>query len=273
MSCELYPSHCVSGVMSQGSSRSPAPSPGLTVALPPPRNQPSPQSTSRRSSTGDSISPPPPRPPPPRASQTTPPSLPPKQYRGHSQRMAAGGAGGDALMSPSGIPLSLPPPLIPTQVNNSSGGIGGGSGRSLSPQPMLQSQFSSSSSSSVTPPPPPPRTTNPFLASFSLRPTTDSPSSTSSTSHQTTLHDLRSPSPHSASELTIRRPDTDSQEAADNASNECTVCWEKPPNCVIYTCGHMCMCFECAVDIKNNQGALCPICRQEIKDIIKIFKS
>lgn len=65
----------------------------------------------------------------------------------------------------------------------------------------------------------------------------------------------------------------ESQEAADNASNECSVCFEKAVDCVLYTCGHMCLCYECAIDIKDNQGALCPICRQAIKDIIKIYRS
>ena len=65
----------------------------------------------------------------------------------------------------------------------------------------------------------------------------------------------------------------ESDEAKDNASNECSVCFENAVDCVLYTCGHMCLCYDCAVDIKDNQGALCPICRQAIKDIIKIYRS
>lgn len=60
---------------------------------------------------------------------------------------------------------------------------------------------------------------------------------------------------------------------ADNESNECNVCYERSINCVLYTCGHMCMCFECAMAVKKDRGALCPICRQHIKDVIKIFRS
>ena len=230
----------------QQSGRSPLPgrgvSPGLTVALPPPRNQPSPQPTSTSDTT---ISPPPPRPPPPRqstssSSSITPPSLPPKQYTRGSVRSGGDHQGVNALNS-SGIPLNLPPPLVPTQVNNPQG--------------------SQQHASLPTPPPPPPRTTNPFLPTFTVPAIPVANTTTSTTTDG------------NGDDIVIRRPETDSQEAADNASNECTVCWEKPPNCVIYTCGHMCMCYECAVDIKNNQGALCPICRQEIKDIIKIFKS
>lgn len=62
-------------------------------------------------------------------------------------------------------------------------------------------------------------------------------------------------------------------EANDNAANECTVCFERACDSVLYTCGHMCMCYQCAQQVKNSNDPLCPICRQEIKDIIKIYKS
>ncbi|KAK7110356.1 hypothetical protein V1264_014242 [Littorina saxatilis] len=55
--------------------------------------------------------------------------------------------------------------------------------------------------------------------------------------------------------------------------DECTVCCEKPVNCVLYTCGHMCMCYTCAVAVKQNKGGLCPICRQAIRDVIKTYRS
>lgn len=64
-----------------------------------------------------------------------------------------------------------------------------------------------------------------------------------------------------------------SQDGGESSAPECVVCMERPTDCALYTCGHMCMCFECAVDIVRNQSGLCPICRDPIKDIIKIFKS
>lgn len=60
---------------------------------------------------------------------------------------------------------------------------------------------------------------------------------------------------------------------SENLASECAVCWEKVPDCALYTCGHMCMCYECAINVQKKQGALCPICRQPIKDVIRIFKS
>ncbi|XP_040573363.1 protein neuralized isoform X2 [Lepeophtheirus salmonis] len=56
--------------------------------------------------------------------------------------------------------------------------------------------------------------------------------------------------------------------------SDCTICYEKPANSVIYTCGHICMCFECAVQQwKGRGGGFCPMCRQPIIDVIKTFRS
>ena len=56
---------------------------------------------------------------------------------------------------------------------------------------------------------------------------------------------------------------------------ECSVCLERPIDCVLYTCGHMCMCYECAAGVHHASidGGSCPICRQTIKDVIKIYRS
>ncbi|XP_067656898.1 protein neuralized-like isoform X1 [Haliotis asinina] len=64
----------------------------------------------------------------------------------------------------------------------------------------------------------------------------------------------------------------DNQPVFDDTS-ECTVCYERQVNCVLYTCGHMCMCYECAIAVRKDKGGLCPICRQQIKDVIKIYRS
>jgi len=67
--------------------------------------------------------------------------------------------------------------------------------------------------------------------------------------------------------------DEKSSESMDNASNECSVCFEKPTDCVLYMCGHVCMCYECAQDVRSKENPTCPICREPIKDIIKIYRS
>ncbi|CAJ0951782.1 unnamed protein product, partial [Mesorhabditis belari] len=55
-------------------------------------------------------------------------------------------------------------------------------------------------------------------------------------------------------------------------SEECTICMNAKINCVIYKCGHMCMCYDCAVTLKDQKGE-CPMCRKPMDDVIKCFKS
>ena len=55
---------------------------------------------------------------------------------------------------------------------------------------------------------------------------------------------------------------------------ECIVCYEKAVDCVIYTCGHMCLCYECALQQwRGRGGGFCPICRLAIRDVIRTYKS
>lgn len=75
-------------------------------------------------------------------------------------------------------------------------------------------------------------------------------------------------------------PAVDAAEQLLNISNssqntsECTICYEKAVDCVIYTCGHMCMCYECALQQwKGRGGGFCPICRMAIRDVIRTFRS
>ena len=68
---------------------------------------------------------------------------------------------------------------------------------------------------------------------------------------------------HEASELNTSQNTT-----------ECIVCYEKAVDCVIYTCGHMCLCYECALQQwRGRGGGFCPICRLAIRDIIRTFRS
>ena len=56
-------------------------------------------------------------------------------------------------------------------------------------------------------------------------------------------------------------------------NSECAVCLERAADSALYTCGHMCMCYSCAKEIIRKPKPLCPICRQPILDVIKIFRS
>lgn len=55
---------------------------------------------------------------------------------------------------------------------------------------------------------------------------------------------------------------------------ECTICYENPIDSVLYMCGHMCMCYRCAVQQwRGKGGGQCPLCRATIKDVIRTYKS
>uniref|UniRef100_A0A1Y1LAX8 Protein neuralized n=1 Tax=Photinus pyralis TaxID=7054 RepID=A0A1Y1LAX8_PHOPY len=58
------------------------------------------------------------------------------------------------------------------------------------------------------------------------------------------------------------------------AGTECTICYEHPIDSVLYMCGHMCMCYECALQQwRGKGGGHCPLCRAIIRDVIRTYKS
>ncbi|CAG5057680.1 unnamed protein product [Parnassius apollo] len=69
-------------------------------------------------------------------------------------------------------------------------------------------------------------------------------------------------------------PQTEEKEEVSDDSGECTICYENPVDSVLYTCGHMCMCYSCAVQVWRDKGnGQCPLCRKEIIDVIRTYKS
>lgn len=49
--------------------------------------------------------------------------------------------------------------------------------------------------------------------------------------------------------------------------NFCIICMKEPVNCTILECGHTGTCFTCSEELKE-----CPICRQAVTRVIRIFK-
>ena len=74
---------------------------------------------------------------------------------------------------------------------------------------------------------------------------------------------------YSSSQSPSRAPSSPSNSLA---TTECVVCCESEVDCVLYSCGHMCMCFQCAVNQWAKAGE-CPICRQPIKDVIRTYRA
>ena len=52
-----------------------------------------------------------------------------------------------------------------------------------------------------------------------------------------------------------------------NEDNECVICFDKPKQYLCVPCGHLCFCQDC-----KNATKDCPICRQKVVQIIKLFK-
>ena len=56
------------------------------------------------------------------------------------------------------------------------------------------------------------------------------------------------------------------------SDTHCLICLEQHSDCVLYQCGHMCVCYACGRDlISRNLG--CPVCRAPIKDVIRAYKT
>lgn len=56
------------------------------------------------------------------------------------------------------------------------------------------------------------------------------------------------------------------------SDTHCLICLERHSDCVLYQCGHMCVCYVCGRDlVSRNLG--CPVCRAPIKDVIRAYKT
>lgn len=158
--------------------------------------------------------------------------------------------------SSDGTPPTLPPRNPPAPVRSNS--VPSTSMADISPPEVPRRSHQS--------PAPPPSLPPPLIPIPSSAPSTGATQSPSSGTGQPNV----SPKPNFERQNTV---ESDNALNTEYDQNECTVCYEKQVDCVLYTCGHMCVCYDCAMDVKQNRGALCPICRQHIKDIIKIFRS
>ena len=62
-------------------------------------------------------------------------------------------------------------------------------------------------------------------------------------------------------------------DAEGERGEKCVICWTNPKDSIFYPCGHQCLCFECSQRFKKEaKHQVCPICRNRIKDIIRVFK-
>ena len=60
------------------------------------------------------------------------------------------------------------------------------------------------------------------------------------------------------------------RETADGLANDCPICMKSLMDSVIMPCQHMITCYDCSVLLLNRKDK-CPICRDSILEVIKIF--
>ena len=57
-----------------------------------------------------------------------------------------------------------------------------------------------------------------------------------------------------------------------NGVGECKICFlDKYINNTMVPCGHNGYCMDCLTDIKNSNNPLCPLCRANITEVVKVF--
>ncbi|KAF8718192.1 hypothetical protein HU200_025683 [Digitaria exilis] len=69
----------------------------------------------------------------------------------------------------------------------------------------------------------------------------------------------------------VREDDSSDDEAADGQL--CVVCLRKRRKAAFIPCGHLVCCCKCAIRMENEAEPLCPMCRQDIRYMIRIYDS
>lgn len=67
----------------------------------------------------------------------------------------------------------------------------------------------------------------------------------------------------------LRKDPTIAEECEENAQPECIVCLSEEKNTIVLPCRHLCLCKECAIQIRR-QTRKCPICRQDYHSLLHI---
>ncbi|XP_037068411.1 protein neuralized-like isoform X2 [Pollicipes pollicipes] len=55
--------------------------------------------------------------------------------------------------------------------------------------------------------------------------------------------------------------------------SDCSVCLDRASDAALYACGHVCMCYACAVQWRARGTGLCPVCCAPIRDVIRLYRS
>jgi hypothetical protein len=59
-------------------------------------------------------------------------------------------------------------------------------------------------------------------------------------------------------------------------AGHCTICLTAIADTVLYRCGHLCVCYICGLNLRENSSVTsvkCPICRAPVDDILRVYRS
>ena len=60
---------------------------------------------------------------------------------------------------------------------------------------------------------------------------------------------------------------TTTWQVAEEEGNQCQICYDQEIDALFFDCGHVCSCVECA-----KQCEACPICRRQIRQVVKMYR-
>lgn len=79
---------------------------------------------------------------------------------------------------------------------------------------------------------------------------------------------LSRPLSSAPSPIAIASPDTPADTRSE--TSDCIICFDGAQCVACLPCGHVAMCMDCAVHVKNSTRT-CPVCRSCVKDIVRIY--
>lgn len=71
-------------------------------------------------------------------------------------------------------------------------------------------------------------------------------------------------------EVGDKNTDKNIEEYGRESNPLCSVCFYKRPNCLFLPCKHYGMCYQCSKTLQNSTNK-CPLCREVVKEIIRVF--
>ncbi|KAF1792767.1 Zinc finger, RING/FYVE/PHD-type [Phytophthora cactorum] len=54
-------------------------------------------------------------------------------------------------------------------------------------------------------------------------------------------------------------------------TDECVICFDGPQEAVCVPCGHNAVCMDCAQELLDTTR-LCPVCRQQVREVIRLYR-